>query len=303
MFRSDYSFTSRDVTIGTTPLVAAVTGELLKEGKKVVNRDFELVTGSRLLSRFWDAWRKRAELERRKTLVSARLLAPADQRIESLRAQWTAAQASLDKLLATKDGASPEALEEEIARLRTAVNAEQDAVANIRGPVTAAESAIARFNEFATAVTTTADGAAYPPLVAAAIQERLRRGDARITHVLYVGLEADGGEAIRRRNIFLGPRLAYLGGVQLSHLLLDVNKRLTTAGGTQSLLGRVRYELFDDSLSQRKVTTITAESTGGRSLSPAPSLVVAALVGVAVAVLAVAVFEAVATALLQPWLW
>jgi hypothetical protein len=296
MFRSDYSITNRDVAIGTTPLVAAVTGELLKGDFKVVNRDFELVAGSRLASRFWDAWRTRAELERRKTLVSARTLTPADLRIESLRAQWTAAQATLDKLLAEEDGASPGPLREEVDRLRTEVIDEQRAVAEIRGRVSAAESAITRFDAFATSVTATTADAAYPPLVAAAIQERLRRGDARVTHVLYVGLEGAGGETVTSRNLFRGSRLAYVGGVQISHLLLDVDARVTTAGGTESLLARVRHELSDGSLSGRTVTSVTAPvSPSEGRMTPQRLVILASVVAAAVAVLVVAVLEATAT--------
>ncbi len=75
--------------------------------------------------------------------------------------------------------------------------------------------------------------------------------------MLYVGLESAGGETIRRRNLFLGPRLTFVGGVQVSHLLLDVAERTTVAAGTQSMLGQIKYKFFKGEMCDREPTTLS----------------------------------------------
>jgi hypothetical protein len=266
MFQSDYAITSRDVTIGNTPLVAAVAGELAA-ARKVTVSGFELVGESEVAKKFWDAWGKRGKLERLKVVVTNRDIKPVELRIEDQRSALKQTSAALDKELGADD-ADRDALarlRKRIADLQSATAADETSIGPKRAQAAAADAAIARFDAFATAVTTTSAEAAYPPLVAAAIQERLREGTSRITDVLFVGLEAASGEVIRRRNLFLWPKLSFVGGVQVSRLLFNVARKLTVASGTQSLVGQIKYNPFTGKLARRWAEPI------GPSGAPAPA--------------------------------
>jgi hypothetical protein len=258
MFRSDYAITNRDVTIGTTPLIAAIAGELAVNGKVAVS-GFELVEGSAVAADFWDAWGSRARLERLKLRAANERVAPVEEALKAHRELLKSAASALDKALAAADSTADvlKRLRDRITELHEEITRLEESIAQDRADVAVAETVLTRFEEFASAVVTTAEGAAYPPLVAAAIQERLRARENAITHVLYVGLEGAGGETIRRRNLFLGPRLTFVGGVQVSHLLLDVDARTTVAAGTQSLLGQIRYKLVEGNVSSRVATTLS----------------------------------------------
>lgn len=279
MFRSDYAITNREVTIGTTPLIAAVAGRLTEDAN-VVAGGFGLVEGSEVAGKFWTAWSNRSELERRKVRVSSERIAPADKALAAQQQQLKTAVAALEKVMADADSSAEviKGFADRVENLGREIVKLERSVAEDRADVAVADAVLARFDDFAKAVTNTPEGAAYPPLVAAAIQERLRAADGtEITHVLYVGLESAGGETIARRNLFLFPRLTYIGGVQVSHLLLDVAKKVLTSAGTQSLAGQVKYELFRAELAERtgpswlgkklpgkKERAVAASRAGGR---------------------------------------
>ena len=103
MFRSDYSIESRSVTIGSTPLAAAVTRHLLAAGVKVSVDGFN-VLDSPLDELFLDTRAKRVELERAKAKLNAEAIAPSERVVEDLRADRAAAEAAYQKALGT-DGA------------------------------------------------------------------------------------------------------------------------------------------------------------------------------------------------------
>ncbi|MGO8906597.1 MAG: hypothetical protein ACLQMH_13380 [Solirubrobacteraceae bacterium] len=62
MFRAEYSITSKDVKIGTTPLVAAVARQLLKDHQVEVDQ-FALLQDTGIVQEFWETYKKRVELE------------------------------------------------------------------------------------------------------------------------------------------------------------------------------------------------------------------------------------------------
>jgi hypothetical protein len=239
MFRSDYSITAKDFTIGTTPLVAAVTEKLLAAAELTVEH-FSRLEG-KIITDFEAARKTRRDLERLSQQKSTRVQ-ETDRRIADLRPMLKAAFASYATVLAGKE--DPKPLMELIKSLEKDIDDAEKAVAADRGVVILADTVGARFDAFAIAVLASPKDGSYPPLVGAAMQERLRTGPGKYTHVLYVAVEGAGGETITRKShLFKSGVMVFMGGAQVSYLLLDLAANTTTAAGTESLLGHLRYEL------------------------------------------------------------
>jgi hypothetical protein len=249
MFKTDYSITSREVKIGTTPLVAAVANRLVEQKHNITVDQFSLIAGSRIVADFRSVHDKRDQVEQESIKLKYGSVLPADRRIEDLRAQMKDAWTELDKALSGETTGK-----HQIADLRSQLRAakadlgevESDS-ASARAKVAAAEALIARFDAFATAATT-APSTGNPPLLSAALRERLHRsGDdpkTSLTHVLFVGIEGSAGETITRTSRFgRSGQVVYMGGAQVSYLVLEVKRNRLVAAGTESLLGHLQYDL------------------------------------------------------------
>lgn len=250
MFKTDYAMTSEDVTIGADPLVATVAETLEEAGFEVTIDGFELVGGG-IVQRFWDARRDRVALGEAVARLKAARLAPNDVSLETLKEERKAAAAELDKALANGANAGVvEDLRGRIDELRKKTATEAGATAVLRAAVANAEAAISRFDAFSTAVTTPAKEGDPPPLVAAALRERLHEdqidGRPRYTHVLSVSIEGAGSDVITRNATFRkSERIHYLGGAQVSHFLLDVATNRTVAFGSTPALGQMCFDVKD----------------------------------------------------------
>jgi hypothetical protein len=249
MFKTDYSITSREVKIGTTPLIAAVAKRLVEEKHNISLDQFSLVAGSRIVADFWSVHNKRDQVEQESIKLKYGSVMPADRRIEDLRARIKDAWTELNKALSAETTGK-----NQIANLRgelTAQKAELGQIesdsASARARVAAADALIARFDAFATAATT-ATSTGNPPLLSAALRERLHRSgdDSKtwLTHVLFVGIEGSAGETITRTSRFgRSGQVGYMGGAQVSYLVLEVKRNRLVAAGTESLLGHLQYDL------------------------------------------------------------
>jgi hypothetical protein len=262
MFRTDYSITHRDVTFGATPLIAAVAAAILAsdgDASAIVD-GFQEVAGSGLVTRFGELSDQRARLERAKLALNQGQVA-SEQRSDALRDEAKALTEAYDNALGgSTDGAQTQALKQRLDEIQGSAQTARAALATPHAAIALADAVLARFDAFATAVLTPVEGAAYPPLVAAALREQLHGpitapeadgGDSessaparRITHVLYVAAESAGAETIARQRLFgRSGRMGYLGGVQVSFLLLDVATDTTISAGTQPFLGHMHYDL------------------------------------------------------------
>lgn len=257
MFRSDYAIAASDVSIGATPLVAAVAGRLHRLRRRIAVDGFQPLE-SALVKEFFDVQSRRAELERRAAGVRVGV-DRADRRIGDLGAALSKAESARVGAATDRDARAggDAALAAQIAELRGQVDAQEDAVADDRARLATAAATIARFDAFAAAVTTTPQGASVPPLVAAALRAPLHGEDRAVRYVLFVSLEAAGGETITRTSRFgRSGEIGVLGGANVSWLLLDVAQGTTISGGSRPLLGRVSYELDDDMWSQPRLRRI-----------------------------------------------
>ena len=249
MFKTDYSITSREVKIGTTPLVAAVANRLVEQKHNVSLDQFSLIAESRIFADFWSVHNKRDQVEQESIRLKYGSVLPADRRIEDLRAQIKGAWTELYKALSGETTGK-----HQIANLRGELTNQKAELGQIEGDsalarakVAAADALIARFDAFATAATTTTS-TGNPPLLSAALRELLHRSgdDSKtwLTHVLFVGIEGSAGETITRTSRFgRSGQVGYMGGAQVSYLLLEVKRNRLVAAGTDSLLGHLQYDL------------------------------------------------------------
>lgn len=230
MFRTDYVISSRDVNMGRTPLVAAVAQRLLEAGAPPIEVDvdqFRLLKDSRIIKSFWDARKDRMELELLNTKLKERLL-------------------SHEK---PPEGASATS-----------------------GLAAYADAVMTQFDGFTTGAATATKEGAYAPLVAAALHERLHgdpecegsvRANPTLTHVLYVGIEGQGGETVTRKSLFgRSDVVDYMGGGEVSYLLLDVRENKLVAAGNKTLLGHLTYDLKEGTVRSWRLNEWPADAEG-----------------------------------------
>jgi hypothetical protein len=83
-----------------------------------------------------------------------------------------------------------------------------------------------------------------PPIALAALREQLHTGDSPYTHVLFLGAEAAAGETISKKSLWpWSNRLTFLGGVQLSHVLVELASGHVVSATSESLLAELRIKL------------------------------------------------------------
>jgi hypothetical protein len=243
MFRTNYSITGKDFTIGTTPLLAAVTRKLLEAGVGLSVEHFSLAEGA-IITKFDATRTKRLELEHR-SRESRKKVQDADRILADLRMRLKETSASLLAAISeNKAETIISALRQDLATLEGRIKSAEDSVSGDRANLALADTVCTRFDTFAASVITPGKDGGYPPLVAAAMWERLRDESNGYTHVLYVAVEGAGGETITNQS-YLGKTgvVVFMGGAQISYLLLDVKTKATVSAGTQPLLGRMTYDL------------------------------------------------------------
>jgi hypothetical protein len=262
LFRSDYALSSREVTIGATPLVAAVTGELLREGKAVILDGFSLLKDSSLLADFAAAQQARVELERL-TLEAAQGADVQRRAVDDARSERE--QAATAHAKAAGEGKGDDIL----AALRAQIQGADSRIADLEQQLAGPEPAIAfakmvaeAFDGLAAALVTASDGAVYPPLIAAATREALHGDQPKATHVLFLSADGASGETITKRGWFGGTRkIRFVGGLQTSFLLLDAANNTTKAAGAHSFLGDVDYKLGDGDMDPMRKIDLTVKPT------------------------------------------
>jgi len=245
MLRSDYAISSKEVAIAPTPLLAALSKELLCQSREVTVDGFGVLNG-KLIEDFRKATKKRAELERLSTAKKKAVIEPGDRAIEDRRAAMNDTEKAYNQAL-SGDTQPPglDQLKERVAATERQVQKAEDAIRSVRALVATADALVTRFDTFATAITTAAGEGQYPPLVAAALRERLHADKDKHTHVLYAGIELSGGETVARRSLWSSGQVSFIGGVQVAYLLLDVNQNQIVSAGTRPALRSLKVRLSD----------------------------------------------------------
>lgn len=243
-FRSNYTVAKVDITATSTPLVAAVASELIRnqitcyvDGLALFHqRSSTMAAFGRLLDLRW-------------SLLEARL-----------RASQTALQRAKDEV--TKAQTAVDAAKDQSAELRTAkaeLSRSQDHAALVQGVIDAAAKLEELIDTFATTVTTVVGDAALPPLGQAALRDLAHDPKDRV-HVLALSLDEVGVDGITRRQLFRSPTTTYVGATHVSGLLLAPGGSVamaTTYAGT----GTARVAL-------KTGEVVTWSQTGGATTPP-----------------------------------
>lgn len=243
-FQADHSVKKRDVTVGETPLMSALAGRLASSERAIEVDGFSLLASSPLLESFGATIKARNEVETLSAEAKARIVDPvAREREIEIAARKENASAIAKALGGKREDSQPELLATREAELVDSLE-ELDANGAAASAATAtADAAIAAFDKLATTLTAAGKEEAYPPLLAAALRERLHSEHGPHTHVLYAGLESVAGETIAKRSLFTGASIRYVGGGQLSYMLLDVKANKVVAAKTRPLLATTKLSL------------------------------------------------------------
>lgn len=250
MFRSDYGITARDVSIGATPLLAALARFLVPRVDEVNVDGFSLLKKSELFAKFNAAAKSRLDLQVAASRLKETKVAPFEQLTERAKEARTAynsavtAEHAPTKPVLTDMRKRAEKFEAELAGAAAGAAA-------ARTQIGVAEAAVQRFDSFAGELLKAPEGG-YPPIVAAAIRERLH-ADSGYTHVIYAGVESAGGESISRRTIFKSS-MRFMGGATATFLIWDVSEEKLVTSDTIPFLGEIKMRLgsgFKDGVESR----------------------------------------------------
>jgi hypothetical protein len=236
LFQADYKINARDVSIGASPLLAAVAHFLIGRAKEVNVEGFSLLKRSRLFQDFTAAVDLRLQVRRLATELKASIVTPLDRRIEWEKEAYEA----YSKALVAEKPVGEEnlyLLRKRVLELHGAIGEAEDFAAERTG-VAVAEGVLRNFDRFATGLLEPPKEG-YPPLLAAAIHERLHSETDGYTHVLYAGVEAAGGETITRSTV-ARTSIRSIGGAQVSYLLWDVEEERLLAADSRPFLATAK---------------------------------------------------------------
>ncbi len=251
MFRKDYTFTGRAVSIDRASLTEALVNRLQSRDTPpgVVVDAFQLLVDSACLKRLNAMRDQAADARRSANNLDLNHLAPCERTLRRLATQITEAEAT--RAVAVGKGGPTDAIDARLADLRGEEDRAEGEAAPVRSAVRDAEKVIDGISAFVTAVTAQPTSG-YPLIVAAAVRERLHADQNEITHVLHATVGSAGGETLAQRSLWRSS-VDFVGGCHVSYLLLDVKKGVVT-GGHHSAVGSLPWDLKKR---QPKALTVT----------------------------------------------
>jgi hypothetical protein len=244
MFKTDYAMHGRDVTISTTALLAETTGKLAARGIDVKIDTFAFIAESAMLTSFASLREKLTNLRNAVARLNEIEVVPRQLEIDDLTKTIDAVEKAWAKAVEDGKATDPSPALDRLAKLRADRKEAAGGLAPFKATATQAAAVLAAADEFVKAAVT-ATGTAPPPILAAAVRQRLQG----VTHVLFVATAAAGDEAVTRHGLFAKSGIVgYIGGCNVSYLILDVAADKVT-GGSGSWVGHTRYDLKDGDLS------------------------------------------------------
>ncbi|HEY6595513.1 MAG TPA: hypothetical protein VI011_15655 [Asanoa sp.] len=232
LFRTDHTVSARTVALGSTPLVVGMIRELLRRRMIVGSDTSRALWDSPIVTTFHEAQLLRAELLECRNRLASQRIAPAQARLDALvreHADTSAREAQADRDPLLRE------LVRRIGELTGALGTAKAVLATV-------DALLAGFDAFAAAATAVSEHGPAP-LQAAALRETLCDAEPTYTHVLYVGMEAAGGETVVKKGLFRrSGRVGYLGGCQVSYLLATPDGT-PAAAGSRSYAAHLTYDL------------------------------------------------------------
>jgi hypothetical protein len=239
-FRSDYALSTKAVDIKTTPLTAAICEHVSGAFPIEVDR-FLRLNDTGILETFRSAVTCRMEVNQLSASLKAQVVNPGKRRVKTLREELAETSKSFN---AEKDDAQRKVLEAKVSKLKKDIRRKENENGPAAGAASTADSLVTGFDQLIEKLTKAPEGGGLPPLASAAIRERLHTGEHPYTHVLYASVESPGGEAIKRKSVWPWWNvMTFMGGAQVSYLLVKLGDNAVKAAGTESVLGTVKLKL------------------------------------------------------------
>jgi hypothetical protein len=223
-FRTNYSIAGQEVTLENDALAATVAGQIAKYKVHLLN--FNMVGGSKIITRFAELIKRTQELKETTALLRIQVVDPATAEIETLTTQAAKQEAELNAL--------SEEQADQATALETKINESQEQLARDKELLEAANAAIGASENLSkaagdliTAVSTAPDDKTPPALVQAALRKHIR--EQGITHLLYLKILSSGGEAMTKQSIWRSGQTAYIGGSAIAYVLVTAAGEVISA--------------------------------------------------------------------------
>lgn len=257
--REDYELGAVAVTAGAGELGTLVAGGLSRRGAVDVEVDgFRTARDSPTMARYRDLVARRAAVGEALAPVTGRvaaLQAEADAltgRLDAVETAWAAAVASKEAPAEAAAG-----LRARIVELERQRHSVRTRLAPIAALVADRTAVLQEVHARLTSLTTPPVAGGPAPLAEAVRYERLAalaaEAPSRVTHVLYVRVDALGGDKVTRTTSLGEPgRLGFLGSVNASWLLADAVGTVV-GGGAAGGAARLTYDLGSGAASLHEV--------------------------------------------------
>ena len=257
MFRTEYATAGRSMSPQGTPVVVEMSR--LLRSRNVVNAvdGFMLTKNSKILADIESLRQVRADLDQ--DLSQHRQAVLLDQaKVDATRPEVEAFRAAVIK------AASAETLSEQLSKhyreAEQRLVAAQRAVAARSALIGHADKILASLEAFLVGISTAAKEGGDPPLLAALLREALftPRGDEPpMSHVLFVSLDSIGLDIVDAgKRLKTDEEQMFVGGLQVSYLLLDVRSGVTTESRTIRRISQARFNQETGQLTEHWTTPV-----------------------------------------------
>lgn len=250
MFKTNYAISGRDVALDQASFSALMARGLNHRNITVIVDGFVPLAESVLIRSFNELRTKRNKLESIVAQGRARDVGPTQRLIDRYLSRIEAAEAEFDKAVSGGKPFGDKArlvnkLRDELAGIETAE------FLDVRARLDNATVLVSSLDQYLTLITTVPEGQTYPPIVAAAIREPLHLGigsgdsPAKVTHVLYAGLVASGGDVATESNHFKKDDwITVVGSARATFTLVDTRGAVVCASARGEVMGG-KYDFGD----------------------------------------------------------
>jgi hypothetical protein len=212
-FRSDTSFSGRNISLKTDGLIAAVAGSLRSEKRYVYVYNFYSMDTTGPQSKLMNMYAGVLDCSSR--------LAQSQNRLQYFISKKTGELAELKiSLKKIAEGTPTKEEEQEIENLRQVIRRETVWLDQANMEVLASDAIHTELGTFVKNITTADTTQPASKLAQAVFREKVH--ELGITHLLYLGVLSSGGESVTRRWFFGKGTTSYLGGAVVSYVLSRV---------------------------------------------------------------------------------
>jgi hypothetical protein len=212
LFRSDYTFRGHDISLKAEGLIAAVAGLLKSEKRYVYVYNFYSMDTTGPQSKLMNMYAGMLACSSRLAQSRNRLLYFISKKTERL----AELKLSLQKF---PDGA-PVGTEQAVTDLIGEIKREAVWLDRATMEVLASDAIHAELGSFVKNITAANTGQPGSKLAQAVFREKVH--DLGITHLLYLGVLASGGESVTRKWLLGSGTVSYMGGAVVSYVLSRV---------------------------------------------------------------------------------